>query len=474
VSTSVRDIISTRRQEPGDSAICRILLLRNHGTELLLAKREEGGLGLPSVAIRPGNRITEEVNDAVEAECGIAAYCLFRPRVFDMATKSPNTFYQVMEIAGAAAPKLRDTVWLSLSSLREEAFVEKSDGAALEAAKRNIDEYRNRASLAPFGCPGWLEELLAWVAKEASALGLRLTGNIRQFNSGPQFCLLRIETAGSALWFKATGDPNRQEYPISTALAHLFPGYVPQVIATREEWNGWLSLEAQGELLESRSDPHSWETAAQRLAELQIRSLGELQPLIRVGCKDVRIDSLRKQLGQFFDVVNELMNRQKRISPAPMSSDQLTALRFQLGDAIDRLDAFTIPDALNHLDFNPGNILGDADGCVFLDWAEAAIGVPFFTFEYLRCHFLQSNCCTTDGEMRLIGAYRKSWERFIPHEDVHEAMTLARCLAVFASVVSSGIWRNVLDDDEVSAGYLRSLARRMQKEASLLDFKTTR
>jgi hypothetical protein len=369
-----------------------------------------------------------------------------------------------MEIAGPAAPKLRDMVWLSLSSLREEAFVEKSDGAALEESKRNINEYRNRASLAPFGYPGWLEELLAWVANEASSLGLRLTGNIRQVNSGPHFCLLRIETTGSALWFKATGDPNRQEYPISTALAHLFPGYVPQVIATREEWNGWLSLEAQGELLESRSDLHSWETAAQRLAELQIRSLGELQPLIKAGCKDLRIDSLRKQLGPFFDVVNELMKRQKPTSPSPMSSDQLTALRSQLGDAIDQLDALTIPDALNHLDFNPGNIVEDKDGCVFLDWAEAAIGVPFFTFEYLRCHFLQSNCYTTDGEMRLIDAYRNSWERFIPHEDVHEAMTLARCLAVFAFAVGSGIWRNAFGDGEVSAGYLRSLARRMQME----------
>src|SRR6266568_855561 len=461
MSTSVRNITSTRRQEPGDSAICRILLLGNHGTELLLALREEGGLGLPSVAIRPGNRITEEVNDGVKAECGIAAYCLFRPCVSDMATKSPNTFYQVMETAGSAVPDLRNWEWLPLSSLREEAFAEKSDGAVLSAAKNNIDEYRNRSPLAPFGCPGWFEELLTWVSKEASALGLRLTGNIRQLNSGPHFSLLRIETTGNALWFKATCDPNREEYPVSTALAHLFPRYVPQVIATREEWNGWLSLEAHGELLESRSNLHSWETAARRLAELQIRSLGELQPLIRAGCKDVRIDSLRKQLGPFFDVIKELMKRQKRISPSPMSSDQLTALRSQLSDAIDQLDALTIPDALNHLDFNPGNIVGDEDGCVFLDWAEAAIGVPFFTFEYLRCHFLQSNCYTTAGEMRLIDAYRKSWERFIPHKGVHEAMTLARCLAVFAFAVGSGIWRNVLDDDEVSAGYLRSLARRM-------------
>jgi len=61
-------------------------------------------------------------------------------------------------------------------------------------------------------------------------MGVRLTGKFRQLNASPTFSLIRLETNGVALWFKATGKPNEHELAIALSLARLFPRYVPRVL----------------------------------------------------------------------------------------------------------------------------------------------------------------------------------------------------------------------------------------------------
>jgi len=42
-----------------------------------------------------------------------------------------------------------------------------------------------------------------------------------------------------SVWFKAVGKPNLHEFPITVALAELFPEYLPSLLATRPACNGW-------------------------------------------------------------------------------------------------------------------------------------------------------------------------------------------------------------------------------------------
>ena len=88
------------------------------------------------------------------------------------------------------------------------------------------------------------------------------------------------------MWFKATGEPNRHELSIACVLSQLFPCYVPTLIAVRESWNAWLSMEVTGASLDSLQETSEWKKVAAELAEFQIASTDTLPELTGSGCKD--------------------------------------------------------------------------------------------------------------------------------------------------------------------------------------------
>ena len=120
-------------------------------------------------------------------------------------------------------------------------------------------------------------ELRHWTAHVIRPLGLELTGPLRQYNASPSFSLIRFETNGPAVWFKAVGEPNLREFPITLKLAELFPRFMPEVLGTKPEWNGWLSREVDGQNLGETKDIALWEQAATDLARLQIQSISRIR-----------------------------------------------------------------------------------------------------------------------------------------------------------------------------------------------------
>ena len=77
----------------------------------------------------------------------------------------------------------------------------------------------------------------------------------------------------------------------------------------------------------------------------------------------------------------------------------------QVKDALTAWAQSNIPDTLGHLDLNPGNILISPDQCVFLDWAEAYVGPPFLTFQYLIEHLSQTKQEGLIGSQLLVDHY---------------------------------------------------------------------
>jgi Ser/Thr protein kinase RdoA (MazF antagonist) len=128
-----------------------------------------------------------------------------------------------------------------------------------------------------------------------------------------------------------------------------------------------------------------------------------------------------------------------------------------------------IPDTLGHLDFNPGNVLCSADQCVLLDWAEAYVGNPFLTFQYLREHLMRLQREQFGSGADLVKAYETKWRRILSPETVSAAEDLAPALAVFAYAAGTA-WQNptMLQEPKVAA-YLRSLTRRMHIEMQRLQ-----
>src|SRR6202035_4217098 len=98
----------------------------------------------------------------------------------------------------------------------------------------------------------------------------------------------------------------------------------------------------------------------------------------------------------------------------------------------EQLRSIDIPDALGHLDCNPGNIIVSPSGCTFLDWAEACVGNPFLTFQYLLEFFRQAIPNDPEAERSLIAAYTLRWESILDAEQIHNVLKLIPAPAAFA------------------------------------------
>jgi len=340
------------------------------------------------------------------------------------------------------------------------------EAAAVRESLEELDSYARGERHGPFARPGWLRELFRWTEQQVAPLGLRVTGGFHQWNASPTFSLVRLETNDEALWFKATGEPNCHEMPVSLLLARLFPSHVPRILGIHRSWNGWLSAEVSGTTLDEISDCSTWERVAGELAELQIASIGKSRELLGGNCKDFRVTEIAKFIDPFLSRMAEFMAVQEKTSPAPLAKSELASLGEGLKESCALLESLGLPDTLGHIDFNPGNILVSPEHCVFLDWAEGCVTNPVITFEYLRRHMERGGVKEPAADSRLCAAYLRPWAAFLSPDDVRRALSVAPAVAVFVHAIAGDAWRTL---DPVSnparAGYFRSLTRRMYRDA---------
>lgn len=436
----------------------RILLYRNDATELLV-KTTASGFRLPTVAIHRYTRIAEELTASIKKFWNLETYGL-------LTLPACTTAYAVLETCHREAECPLGMVWTALDSLPTKAFDDPADLLTIRASQETLNQYCRGELAGVFGRPGWLRMVVEWAAAQATAAGLRLTGQFRQLNASPTFSLIRFETNGPALWFKAVGEPNVREHRVTLKLASAFPKFLPRILASRPEWNGWLSLESEGSPLNTDSTAASWGAAAQSLALLQISSFGRRFELIQAGCKDLRPCMLRDLVHPFFDCMTDLMERQTKLSPAPLSRHELSAIRHEVTFALEELEDAGVPSTLGHLDLNPGNVLVSNAHCVFLDWAEAYVGPPMLSFQYLLEQRRRLHGADAASETALVSLYTRRWKRFVSPRQIVTTLRAAPLLAVFAYAAAGLAWRNPgLDWRPEKAGYLRSLVRRLKREA---------
>jgi hypothetical protein len=444
----------------------RILLYRNDASEILVEATPQG-FRLPILSVPAHSREAEGITAAIRISWNLETYGLFRLS----AGVSPHPFVHdyIVETCQPDKPPPDRMEWLSDGSLSGKAFQSPSDVAAIENSLRVLDQYRRDELPGSFGKPGWLRVVTEWVEAQSAAAGLHLTGAVRQFNASPTFSLIRFATDGPALWFKAVGEPNLREFPITCALAHLLPAYVLPLVATRADWNAWLTSEIQGTHPDADAGLDTWVTVARTLAALQVASHGTTLHLLNAGCHDTRISNLAEMVDPFLEVVAGLMEQQNTSCPSRLSAKELLALGSHLRKIFRHLAHSSIPSALSHLDLNPGNILLSGSQCVFLDWAEACVGQPFVAFEYLLEH-LRKLRPGHPWEAQLAGAYAQRWRSLIDTDTIAEAMAAAPLLAVFTCAVAGGTWRDTYRRSRPEiAALLRSLTRRMKREVTGLE-----
>ena len=453
--------------EKSECETYRVIVLDENGTEVLVAPNGDR-FALPAVTIPHWQRVAENLTAALKTDWGEEVVCLVEPDV-SASANTTGTHYQATEHWRVSGKPKMPTQWVPVSALSHDLLTGPSDYLAIQQSIAECSAEEKESPSGPFARLGWFKELSEWVGTVIEPLGFHLNGNVRQLNASPSFSLLRFETDGPPLWFKAVGKPNQKEFLITCTLAQLFPNYLPGVLAARPEWNGWLTREAAGRLLCELREDALWQRAAAALAELQIDSIDHGARILGAGARDLGAAELSKLIQPFMESMAELMERQTKVPPAALGREELLLLGDRLQSAFDALDALGIPETLGHLDLNPGNIIVSPSRCTFLDWAEAYVGNPFFSLEYLLEHLRRTNGTDSAVETKLIESYCAKWEQVVPSAAVAEGLARAPLLAVFAYAAGSNAWEDTERLQPPTAGYLRSLTRRMNREANQLS-----
>jgi hypothetical protein len=442
-----------------------LIVTRQRASEVLLSVDPACGL-LPRLTVFAGDRITKQLVAAVNRSYRLDTYCLFIQKSTPACETTSLDAYAVMDAIPENDNAPPDMRWYSSAEAISKVSACR-DREALRSSLDEIERYTANPGAGPFGRPACFEELFSWVEGQIKPLGLGLTGRFQQFTAGPTFSLVRIETTGVAVWFKATGEPNLDELPLSIALHELFPNYVPSILGVHASWNGWLSQEIPGRTLADFSHIEAWIAAAQRLGELQVSSVAKIDALLKSGCRDLRLRQIADQIEPFLTRMSDLMAIQIKQTPPALSDSEIGFLGDRLKAAVSQLRQQPVPCTLGHLDFNPRNIIVSSARCRFLDWAEGCVTHPLLTFEYLCEHARRSLPQSDVLTDKLLSAYVEPWQALVFPGRFAPALEVSPLVAVYAYAVAGNKWHSSeAFENPKLAGYFRSLTRRAYREAT--------
>ena len=161
------------------------------------------------------------------------------------------------------------------------------------------------------------------------------------------------------------------------------------------------------------------------------------------------------------------MEAQVKTTPRRLNAQEIRATELRLTEALQELETAAIPDTLNHFDLNPGNAIVRGRECKFLDWAEAAVGNPFFSFEYLLQHFVRA-LGNGDSSPEFRKSYVNVWRTVLSHSVIERTCELLPLVAPFALAVTLP-WNDARGNTQSQFdAFLRSLVRRMHREVKQL------
>jgi len=422
----------------------------------LLGFQASGVTALPSISVPARQRPAEKLAEQIKEKWQIRSLVL--DVIADAATSENLAIIEV-----------RTPGW----SFEAEGFCSvqpsKSGGLSLGEDQHRVLQNMllgHQNGRGPFSCIGWIDEAQDWIRTAVNGRKLNFSSDVRQLNAGGHFALVRLGTAqDTAYWFKAVGEPNEHEFRITRALAEYFPDYLPVMVACRQDWNAWVMEEA-GTPLSENLTLHAMENVIFSLADLQIKSIDQVEKLLSVGCLDLRIHRLESHLRAFTHYLDDSMDRQTSTKVPRIPDYRLHEIEDIVRDACARLQALGIPDTLLHHDINPDNVLFDGSRSVFTDWAEAAIGNPFLTFQHFCAHITRLSNEANTWLPELKNIYRQRWLESMSEAKVDEAFRLTPLLSVVSCLYGRGEWLESNQSAEPAfQGYMRALARHLDRAA---------
>lgn len=441
----------------------RLVLFGDDGAKILITC-DQAEYTLPQVQIPARQRIAENINRVVEREFRLRIISLDEIVLPDPGLTGNARYHAALSIEPDQTPR-GGTDWVFTRSLAA-TLSRGVNFAAVEAFLSKLDIAGRHGATQPFLKLDWFTKTKKWIERKLRPHALHLTGQFRQLNASSTFSLIRFETNRRAVWFKAVGEPNTREYAVTLTLAAMCPDLLPSVLASNRRWNAWLSAEAAGESIAENAGIDRWKTAASNLANLQIGTMSGSEKLLKAGAHDLRTPRLLSLVEPFFEFAADATGRSPLQSSSNLTLLELSDLKGVVRAVLDELTSFHLTDTVGLMDLNPGNIFCTANRAIFLDWAEAFVGNPLFSFEYLFQHFRRTGAREPSTEEQFRNAYLEPWRNHIPPKHLSRIISLSPIAALFGYAAT--VWSAGRTSPAWTARwerYLLQLVRKMKNDA---------
>jgi hypothetical protein len=204
-------------------------------------------------------------------------------------------------------------------------------------------------------------------------------GPIRAEHERPWATVLRVPIAGGAAWFKACGPVQGFEPRLTAQLFTRHPDLVAEVLA-HDEQRAWLLLADAGTPIGALGNPpETWLAVLPRYAELQRQEAAHVDDHLAHGVPDLRVATLPSR----FD---DLLHRELPLELEEI--DRLRAFTPRLAELCNELDAYDVPETVQHDDLHMSNVYAQGEQLRVLDWGDSSISHPFaslvVTFRFLE------------------------------------------------------------------------------------------
>ncbi len=279
----------------------------------------------------------------------------------------------------------------------------------------------------PYAKPGGPKRDLAWAERVLAERGTPRSARPEQVRTWNLSSLWRLPLRAGAAWLKVVPPFFGHE---GAMLARLDPEIGPALIAT----------DGPRVLLDEVPGEDQYEAPLPRLLAM-VRILVGLQ-----ADWSARLDAL-----------NDLALPDWRPDPFAARADDVVtrtaaelddATRAALGRLVDGLPArfaviaeCGVPESLVHGDFHPGNVRGEGDRLVLLDWGDCGVGHPLLD----QAAFLSRIDPAARGPVA--AEWARLWRQFAAGSDPQHA---ARLLAPVAALRQAMVYRSFLDAIEPS------------------------
>ncbi len=295
--------------------------------------------------------------------------------------------------------------------------------------------------------PSWRAEAEAWIRER-----VEVAGAIEQPHVYPWSTVLRVPTAEDPLWFKATTpEVHGFEPRLAEILAETCPDRVTELVEIDAD-RAWMLMQDAGTRLRELEppDPGAWETILPRYAELQIAVAPRAAELLALGVPDQRLAGIPGKVEALLGDDRALMLGESA-ELSPEGRDELRRRLPELRALVQRLEAFGIPETIQHDDLHDGQVFVRDGHIRILDWGDSCISHPFHTLTVTLRALAWRHGIEPGSErlLRLRDAYLEPFGAPAEAADLaYRTGTLGRALAWHRYVSATAPGERDLDDAE--------------------------